>query len=179
MRTTLVTFVVTNFVASSNQFGNSSFGTTFDGSAPFVNYSQTYGGNFDYKSDYYSANIVSQGHISDGTFSEAIDRIYKGYYFGTGFGDYAANWYADKLVDADKWYEKLAYGAGLSLAVLWTPNTWYKTAGVLAGGAYLGLQDPKRLEIITRLLMHLYAKEPVSTLPKHVPMAQKITKHIR
>ncbi len=68
---------------SSSQFGNNSIGATIDGSVPYANYTQNYGGNFDYKSAY-SANIVSQGHKCDSAFHEALNNIYRGVIKGAG-----------------------------------------------------------------------------------------------
>jgi hypothetical protein len=55
-----------------------------EGSGPFVNYSQTYGGNFDYRYAYYSANIGSQGHKLASAFDVALGKIYRGIKKGAG-----------------------------------------------------------------------------------------------
>ena len=88
------------------------------------------------------------------------ENIIKGKLFGTGYGEKAAQWWADHLVKTDIWYEELGYGAGLAFSCLWTPETWYKTAGVLAAAAYIGAQDPKTQQVVVDLLIQLYTKEP-------------------
>ncbi len=52
----------------------------------------------------------------------------KGTYFGTGFGEEAAKWYADRYAASDKWYDRARYGAGGLFSSLWTPDTWKETA---------------------------------------------------
>jgi hypothetical protein len=55
----------------------------------------------------------------------------EGRYFGTEYGERAVEWYAQRYVETGKWY----YFVGGCFAALWTPDTWYWTAGTL-GGAY-------------------------------------------
>jgi hypothetical protein len=59
-------------------------------------------------------------------------KVIDGYYLGTGIGEDAAQWYADRYVETASWYGKAAYGAGGLAASLWTPDTYLETASTLA-----------------------------------------------
>jgi RHS repeat-associated protein len=60
--------------------------------------------------------------------------IVDGKYVGTGYGEDATQYYADKYNNADTWYEKTGWGVAGCFAALWTPDTYLKTAGTLAAG---------------------------------------------
>jgi len=62
-------------------------------------------------------------------------KLKRGEYFGTGYGEYAAYWYAQRSLEA-KGVAKAAYTLGGYLSSLWLPNTWWQTAGTL-GIAYM------------------------------------------
>ena len=57
------------------------------------------------------------------------DKLEQGYYYGTGFGEEAVQWYAEKYVQTGKWY----YAFGGSVATLWTQEMWIYTASSIAG----------------------------------------------
>jgi hypothetical protein len=68
------------------------------------------------------------GLCKDKSFSE---KFGEGYYFGTGYGQEALDWWATKWVETGN----PLYAVGGGFAALWTPEAWWKTAAVL-GGAY-------------------------------------------
>ncbi|MFA4916433.1 MAG: RHS repeat-associated core domain-containing protein [Syntrophales bacterium] len=57
-----------------------------------------------------------------------------GNWIGTGIGENSAEWYANKYNETGN----IAYAVGGSLASLWTPETYVKTAATLAGGYLVG-----------------------------------------
>ncbi|MBW2738080.1 MAG: RHS repeat-associated core domain-containing protein, partial [Deltaproteobacteria bacterium] len=60
------------------------------------------------------------------------EKFGEGYYFGTGYGQEALDWWATKWVETGNPF----YAVGGGFAALWTPETWWKTSAVL-GGAYI------------------------------------------
>ncbi len=56
--------------------------------------------------------------------------IVTGRYFGTGFGEYAAQYWANRYVDTNK----LRYAVMGTVASLWQPDTYWKTGLTLGGG---------------------------------------------
>ncbi|MDH4223266.1 MAG: RHS repeat-associated core domain-containing protein [candidate division Zixibacteria bacterium] len=59
------------------------------------------------------------------------EKLEQGYYYGTGFGEEALEWYAKKYVETGKWY----YKVGGAVAALWTSETWlYTASGIAAMG---------------------------------------------
>jgi len=61
---------------------------------------------------------------SSRTFWSDLNR---GTYFGTGFGQYATSYWAQRQVDTGNWL----YGVPGSFSALWTPETWKQTAATL------------------------------------------------
>jgi RHS repeat-associated protein len=66
-----------------------------------------------------------------------LDNLWNGYYFGTGYGQEALDWWAQKYVESDTWYGKVGYCTGGLFAALWTPDTWKQTTLTLVGAYYL------------------------------------------
>ncbi|MCC7016271.1 MAG: tetratricopeptide repeat protein [Rhodospirillales bacterium] len=65
----------------------------------------------------------------------AWQKLKKGTYFGAGFGEESAQWYADRYAASDKWYDRARYGAGGLFSSLWTPDTYKETALTLGPDA--------------------------------------------
>lgn len=105
--------------------GASLVNPTYDPSAPF-NISQ--GG----------PNALS-GHLLPLATSEPWwQELKEGRYFGTGFGESAVEYWAQRHVDTGSWL----YGIPGTFAATWTPDTYLATAGTFASGfsaaRYLG-----------------------------------------
>jgi len=62
------------------------------------------------------------------------EKLEEGCYYGTGFGEDAAEWYAWQYVQTGGWY----YAFGGSWASLWTPDTWLATSCTLLTAYSLG-----------------------------------------
>ena len=66
------------------------------------------------------------------------EKFMDGYYVGTGFGEYALNYYCSVIDDPQSaWYEKFGAYVGGALSALWTRETYKKTAGILISGRSL------------------------------------------
>ncbi|MCP4624947.1 MAG: hypothetical protein GY850_15690, partial [bacterium] len=63
-----------------------------------------------------------------------------GRYLGTGFGEFATDYWANKFIDAEHWYSKAFYGFMGSLSALWTDETWVETTLTLASAGVLSLE---------------------------------------
>jgi RHS repeat-associated protein len=65
-----------------------------------------------------------------------FEKFWQGRYFGTGYGDQAADWYVQRFLESDTIIGKVGYGLGGGLASLWLPESWKITALTLgtAGG---------------------------------------------
>jgi RHS repeat-associated protein len=61
------------------------------------------------------------------------EKLEEGCYYGTGFGEDAAEWYAWQYVQNGSWY--YAFGGGW--ASLWTPDTWLPTSCTLVSALLL------------------------------------------
>jgi len=60
------------------------------------------------------------------------EKLEQGYYYGTGFGEEALQYYADLWINPDvPWYGKVGAFAGGFFSALWTSETWQKTAWML------------------------------------------------
>jgi hypothetical protein len=118
-----------------NQIGNSTFGITFDGSGPFVNYSQTYGSNYDYKSAYY-ANIVSQGHKCESALYEALNKIYSGVkkaiVAGAKSGTYSLRRTANELAHNEQLHNGVKFGFAAAMVVKWEATKYAATDALVA-----------------------------------------------
>lgn len=57
------------------------------------------------------------------------ERLEEGYYYGTGLGEEALEWYIKRYVETGKTHYLVMGG----IASLWTPKTYRKTAFVLIG----------------------------------------------
>ena len=62
------------------------------------------------------------------------DRLEEGYYYGTGFGEEAVDWWAERYNQSDNIFTDIFYGAGGLTASLWTEDTWMGTISALALG---------------------------------------------
>jgi len=58
------------------------------------------------------------------------EKLERGYYFGTGYGEDALGFYTRKWSETGNWW----WGFPGGVAALWTPENYWKTAGVLASG---------------------------------------------
>ena len=59
------------------------------------------------------------------------EKLERGYYYGTGVGEEAVEWYANKYAQTGKWY----YATGGVIATMWTPEMWiYTASGIAAMG---------------------------------------------
>ena len=60
------------------------------------------------------------------------EKLGEGYYYGTGYGEDALQYYTDITLDPDApWYQKGPAYIGGFLAALWTPETYQETAWTL------------------------------------------------
>ena len=61
------------------------------------------------------------------------DLLEQGYYYGTGYGDEATDWWADRFNTTGGWTDPMfyVYGTGGLFSSLWTSDTWMGTAGSL------------------------------------------------
>jgi RHS repeat-associated protein len=65
------------------------------------------------------------------------DQLGEGYYYGTGYGETAVDWWASHYTTTNSWFGRFFYGFGGSFAAAWTRENWiYTASGVaLLGGA--------------------------------------------
>ena len=60
------------------------------------------------------------------------EKFGEGYYYGTGFGEDALQYYVDITLDPDApWYQRGSAYIGGFFAALWTPETYKETAWTL------------------------------------------------
>jgi hypothetical protein len=60
------------------------------------------------------------------------EKLGEGYYYGTGAGLDAQQWYMDQIVNNGKpWYQEMHLWAGGFMAGLWTPDTYQETGWTL------------------------------------------------
>jgi RHS repeat-associated protein len=76
--------------------------------------------------------------------------LIEGRYFGTGYGKEATEWYAQKYVETGKWH----YFVGGGFAALWTPDSWYWTAGTLVGGYFISGTVVRTGPVLTGFTRH-------------------------
>ena len=62
------------------------------------------------------------------------DRLEQGRYYGTGFGEEAVDWWAERYNQSDNIFNVMFYGAGGLAAARWTEEGWMWTASGLALG---------------------------------------------
>ena len=114
------------------------------------------------------------------------EKLRDGYYFGTGFGEKALEWYAQKWAETGN----PIWAVPGSFAALWTPETYQATAGTLMGthgirnaGRVWHLRDgsPARTLIdfgnIIRVEKHYIGKGAAHALKWHIDAFGKLIKH--
>lgn len=80
-----------------------------------------------------------------------FENLKSGKYVGTGYGEEAANFYAERYIQAQG-PAKLVYGTGGVLASAWTPDTWGRTTVTLAAAGAANLAITKGPQVVQALV---------------------------
>lgn len=59
------------------------------------------------------------------------EKLEEGYYYGTGYGEEALDWWTQRYEETGEWY----YGLGGMFSALWTPETYQSTGWTLITAA--------------------------------------------
>ncbi|MCK4428370.1 MAG: RHS repeat-associated core domain-containing protein, partial [candidate division Zixibacteria bacterium] len=89
------------------------------------------------------------------------ENLEEGYYYGTGYGQTALEWYAQRYSETGNPF----YAAGGGIAALWTPETYQQTGWTLVGGYSVEKfsQQPRdtKAKIINTIADQLTGSDPL------------------